>query len=104
MELHLVAAVSIAVVRAQHRRMIVSKRAPFHHFRPSQFFTESLQFRVRPGATFPCQGFTQGAVGRKQVVLHQRWRLIQDLLIHEWYPTPSVAEILVVRDSSHLDV
>jgi hypothetical protein len=78
-ELDLVDAVAVAVVRAQDGRVLVCQAAPLDRFAPGDL-TDRADLLLGPARALPVQGLDQRAVLREDVVGLQRGNLVQHLV------------------------
>src|SRR5579859_2321770 len=81
MELHLVDAVAEAVVGAQLRRVGVGLKAPPDRLLGAREVAKVGDEVLRPGRALSLHRLAQGPVGLEQVVVDERWRLVQDLAV-----------------------
>ena len=88
-EFDLVSPSAVPVVRAQHRRVLVRHVCPLNRLCLSKRPTEGVLLSAGPCCSLADYRLTQRPVGRKQVVLGERTRLIQDFVIHDSYVTPA---------------
>jgi hypothetical protein len=84
-EFDLVSPSAVPVVRAQHRRVLVRHVCPLNRLCLSKRPTEGVLLNAGPCCSLADYRLTQRPVGRKQVVLGERTRLIQDFVIHDSY-------------------
>ena len=75
---HFVAPVAIAIVRVQHRWILVGEPAPLDQFGGSHNPTKLFQFGTGPAGSLASHGRAQGAIGSKQVVV-DKWRRLVHL-------------------------
>ena len=82
MELDLVDAVAVAVVRAQHRRMLVRETAPVAR-RAGELAAERHELLLDPRRALSAHALDE----QPQVEVAQRWRLVRDADCHAADPS-----------------
>ena len=68
------------VVRAQHRRILVGLESPANRFFGADAPAKLFEQRPRPIGSLAIDGVLEHAIRRKQVVIDQRRRLIQNFV------------------------
>ena len=69
----------------QHRRILVREHSPLDRLRRPDLRAELRELFARPSGAFASHALAQRPIGSKQVVIRERRRLIQDLMIHVLY-------------------
>ncbi len=87
MELDFIAAIPVAIVRVQHGRILIRQRAPLDRLRRAEGSPVLFDLGTGPARAIASHCLAQRSIGGEQVVIHQRRRLIQNLMIHVLYLT-----------------
>src|ERR1700730_2038388 len=77
MELDLVDPVAETIVRAQHRRVGVGLEAPVDRLLRTRKTAQLANHVLGPRPSFPLERLAQRRVGFEQVVVDERWRLVE---------------------------
>src|SRR5579883_680890 len=81
-ELDLIAPPPEAVVRVQHGRILVRERTPLDGLGGAYPAAELVEQGASPCRMLTNDGLAQVAIGREQIVIRQRRRLVQYLIFH----------------------
>src|SRR5579883_148582 len=77
MKLHFIDAVSVTVVRLQHRLVRIGVEPPLDGLFSSSEGANMAQALLCPASSLALNAFNQGAILRKNIVIDQRWWLIK---------------------------
>src|SRR4029077_6762892 len=80
MKFHLIGPVTESVMRMQHRWILVGLKSPANSLLGTHQPPEILDLRFSPPRPFSLDSTGQNAIGREEIVVHQRRRLVQHLM------------------------